>query len=230
MAKRIDLTGHRFGRLTVIEYAGAQNQQSTWKCKCDCGNEKIVKRGLLRSGRTNSCGCLKIEKTIEKGINNFTNLEGKKIGRLTVLRKTEERYGEHLVIWECRCECGNIIKVNSASLIKKDTRSCGCLQKENGIKAALNIQDVLKKEFLKEGTSLCLLNQKLSKRNKSGVKGVFWNTRRKVWQAYIGFQNKKIDLGNFKTLEEAAQARKEAEEKYFQPILEKYGGRNEINE
>jgi len=53
-----DLTGHRFGRLTVIERAGSQNKQPTWLCKCDCGNEVVVLSGNLRRGNTKSCGCL----------------------------------------------------------------------------------------------------------------------------------------------------------------------------
>lgn len=53
---RIDLTGQRFGRLTVIKYVG----ESQWLCKCDCGNETIVDRGHLRTGHTKSCGCLKL--------------------------------------------------------------------------------------------------------------------------------------------------------------------------
>lgn len=38
MPNRIDLTGKRFGRLTVIEYAG----KSKWICKCDCGTIKAM--------------------------------------------------------------------------------------------------------------------------------------------------------------------------------------------
>lgn len=58
----VDLTGKRFGRLTVIEraenYKGCQTQ---WKCKCDCGNETIVRAMYLKNGGTKSCGCLKAE-------------------------------------------------------------------------------------------------------------------------------------------------------------------------
>lgn len=54
----IDLTGMRFGRLTVIEKAEDKNKQIMWRCKCDCGNEKCVSSGNLRSGCTKSCGCL----------------------------------------------------------------------------------------------------------------------------------------------------------------------------
>ena len=60
--KKIDLTGHRFGRLVVICEAGrAKNRQVLWKCRCDCGNGCVVSGNNLRRGHTNSCGCLIIK-------------------------------------------------------------------------------------------------------------------------------------------------------------------------
>lgn len=60
MGKRIDLTGQRFGKLIVIEYAGTREMNSGvkayWKCKCDCGKEKVVSTCNLRSGATKTCG------------------------------------------------------------------------------------------------------------------------------------------------------------------------------
>lgn len=53
-----DLTGLRFGRLTVTEMAGRRNRQVLWKCKCDCGKDVTVIGGNLRNNSTQSCGCL----------------------------------------------------------------------------------------------------------------------------------------------------------------------------
>jgi len=61
----IDLTGQRFGRLTVIECVGTQRGNASWRCKCDCGKAVIVKSGNLRSGHTLSCGCLAKERISE---------------------------------------------------------------------------------------------------------------------------------------------------------------------
>lgn len=63
MGRLIDLTGQRFGRLTVIgRKEGAVIQGSTarvfWNCKCDCGNFCSINGYCLRSGVTKSCGCL----------------------------------------------------------------------------------------------------------------------------------------------------------------------------
>ena len=63
MSKVVDLTGQRFGRLTVIErYGSNKDGQATWLCQCDCGNQPVVRGGKLRSGHTTSCGCLFVEK------------------------------------------------------------------------------------------------------------------------------------------------------------------------
>lgn len=51
------MTGQRFGRLSVIEFAGISHGKATWRCICDCGNEKIADGCHLRRGRTTSCGC-----------------------------------------------------------------------------------------------------------------------------------------------------------------------------
>ena len=56
--KRIDLTGQRFGRLTVIRYDHSEHDGAHWLCKCDCGNEKVAAGYSLRSGRTRSSVCL----------------------------------------------------------------------------------------------------------------------------------------------------------------------------
>ena len=57
-----DLTGHTFGRLTVIEQAWKEGRtEAHWKCICVCGTTKIVSGGSLRHGRTVSCGCFQSE-------------------------------------------------------------------------------------------------------------------------------------------------------------------------
>ena len=56
--RAIDLTGQRFGRLTVVERAGTAGSNATWLCNCDCGNVKIVSARSLKTGNTKSCGCL----------------------------------------------------------------------------------------------------------------------------------------------------------------------------
>ena len=65
MAKLIDMTGQRFGRLTVIGRAEHttpyENKHAWWKCRCDCGEEVEISGMSLRRGFTQSCGCLRKE-------------------------------------------------------------------------------------------------------------------------------------------------------------------------
>ena len=62
MGKFKDLTGKKFGRLSVIERAENKGKKVVWLCKCDCGNYKKVMSCSLSKGATNSCGCLHKEK------------------------------------------------------------------------------------------------------------------------------------------------------------------------
>lgn len=65
MARILDLTGQRFGRLTVVELSHKvqtpTGKRFYWQCVCDCGNETTVTVGSLRGGNTKSCGCYKLE-------------------------------------------------------------------------------------------------------------------------------------------------------------------------
>ena len=63
-----DLTGQRFGRLTVIERAENKGEEACWKCRCDCNNEVFVRGSSLRKGTTKSCGCLVEKNRIKHGM------------------------------------------------------------------------------------------------------------------------------------------------------------------
>lgn len=55
-----DLTGQRFGNLTVVSFAGQTPRwMSMWLCKCDCGREATVQSGNLKNGHSTTCGCVK---------------------------------------------------------------------------------------------------------------------------------------------------------------------------
>ena len=62
MPNFIDLTGQRFGRLTVLDISHRLNRRIIWRCICDCGKEtRTATIADLRSGNTRSCGCLSRE-------------------------------------------------------------------------------------------------------------------------------------------------------------------------
>ena len=59
----VELTGHVFGRLTVLRFAGKQGKSKLWQCRCVCGQAARVRGSSLLSGDTKSCGCLRRERT-----------------------------------------------------------------------------------------------------------------------------------------------------------------------
>jgi hypothetical protein len=72
----IDLTGKRFGKLTVLEYTNERRNGSVmWLCKCDCGNTKLIRQQNLTKGNTVSCGCFRKENSSEM---RKTGFSGKK--------------------------------------------------------------------------------------------------------------------------------------------------------
>ena len=58
------------------------------------------------------------------------NLTNKKFGRLTAIENTGKRGSNNRFIWLCKCECGKYKEVNSKDLLRKHTKSCGCLNNE----------------------------------------------------------------------------------------------------
>lgn len=119
----IDITGKRFGTLTVLRLLNEKGSQSQamWECQCDCG--KIIKaRGTsLRYGEVSSCGDMAC-RGIEKDMTGIT------FGKLTVISKSnfKNSYSNH-TYWNCKCECGNTCTVMGQNLRNGTTKSCGCL-------------------------------------------------------------------------------------------------------
>lgn len=76
-----DLAGEKFSRLKVIKYAYTRNKRAYWLCECVCGNTKVVSTTDLKTGNTQSCGCLKHErvKTFYSNLNKTHGMKGTKI-------------------------------------------------------------------------------------------------------------------------------------------------------
>jgi len=55
--RKLDLTGQRFGKLTVLEPAENIDGRTAWRCQCDCGRECVVKTVNLRNDKAKDCGC-----------------------------------------------------------------------------------------------------------------------------------------------------------------------------
>lgn len=126
MSRRaIDLTGQRFGRLTVAQRAGSNRAgNATWWCDCDCGARTRSMGTDLRLGRTVSCGCHARDRTRERHAAG-RDLGGRRFGRLTVISFAGLNSYPRAT-WLCRCDCGTEVVVIGNNLADGSTVSCGC--------------------------------------------------------------------------------------------------------
>ena len=120
MGAFIDLTGKKFGKLTVLSLSANKSASNSfvWSCICECGTSKKADSNSLCSGKTTRCSRAQCKP-------NFLNLLGKKFGKLEVIKITEGRSPSGLVIWLCKCDCGNHREVNSSSLSSNVVKDCG---------------------------------------------------------------------------------------------------------
>ena len=197
----INITKYTFGRLSVESYAGERR----WNCKCECGASKIVLGSSLRTGGARSCGCLKKElytthgksstpmysvyrnmmtRCYNKGGTDYHNYGGRGI-------KVCDRWLESIenFIFDMGQK-----PTPSHSIDRIDSN--GSYEPSN-CRWATNRQQAL--------------NKRMRKDNTSGVTGVSWIRRDRIWQAHIRTGGKRINLGSFTNKQDAIEARKTAE-------------------
>jgi hypothetical protein len=122
MPNLIDLTGKKYGRLTVVRRDENNTfKQAMWLCRCECGNEKVIFGQSLKDGRTKSCGCL------HDSI-HLKDMTGQTFSRLTVIERAGSKANG--AAWKCKCICGNETIVSRHCLIHGNVQSCGCLYRE----------------------------------------------------------------------------------------------------
>ena len=235
MSKFQDLTGQKFGRLTVLErvpdYVDKNNKHRTqWKCQCECEAKTIVivKAENLKSLDTQSCGCLAREAMIEN------NKKRHKVN-------TYDLSGEFGVGWTTNtnnifyfdiedydkikdyCWHEAVNKYGYHSLVAYDSNTKKYIKMWK-ILVPYEICDHIdrnplncKKENLRSATTVQnAQNRSLKSTNKSGVTGVHWDKKMNKWCASITVDKKRIIIGYFYKKEDAIVSRLKAELKYFQ--------------
>lgn len=137
---RKDLTGQKFGRLTVLEMLWNYNGGHTHcRCICDCGEETIVLNTELTGGGTQSCGCYQKERAAEANRKDYTGMSN--AYGTTLLRRTAERDAQGIAMWECRCGgCGAIFIAPPCKILNGHIASCGCVKSSV---AEIVIRDIL---------------------------------------------------------------------------------------
>lgn len=195
---KLDLTGNKYGRLTVLGDTGkrTKNGKVLWHCLCECGNVTHVRADHLKNGSVVSCGCLNNEKKHER----FKDLTGSETDNFKVIDRAYSK--NQRVYWNCICKhCGNHIELQSNQIERYS--GCGCKQNRSTKERMAEIRDP---ESLK--------TTKPTAKSSTGVRGVYFNKRKNRYQAFINVDKKTKYLGSYASLEEAAKIRREAEEKY----------------
>lgn len=203
--KHIDLIGKRFGRLTVIELVGKdKSYNKLYKCRCECGNFKIVPQDRLVTGKTKSCGCLKKERLTKHGKSRtkLYDVHQQMLARCyNPNSKNYEKYGKYgiTVYDEWRDENGfsnfynwSMLNGYSEGLTIDRINTYGNYEPNNCRWADYETQNT---------------NLKMLKNNKSGYRGCFYLKKYKKWLANISINNKSVHIGTYETLKECVDAR-----------------------
>lgn len=198
----------RFGNLVVIEIIKDLNDKTERAiCRCDCGNECIASAANLLRGHKKSCGCGKLR---------IKDHSGEVYGKVVVLNEYKRENKE--TYWKCKCGyCGSEFYAPIKFLKNGSIKSCGCLNTK------VRKETVRERMGFVDGTSLVALseNRKLNKNSTTGIRGVTFVKAKQKYRVQIIFKRKAMHLGYFDTIEQAAEARKRAEEAYYTPLLSK---------
>lgn len=121
--------------------------------------------------------------------------------------------GRAVIRWNCKCECGNEITITERSLLKDDhVHSCGCYAKEkltpgdiDRVKKAGKMRAAKRN---KDGCNVDMLFRKdVIKTNTSGVQGISWHKAAHKWNVYIGYKNRRANLGYYEDIRDAKKIR-----------------------
>lgn len=205
MSAPIDLTGHTYGRLTVLHEAMPSAYPRRWVCRCACGTIKTILGASMRKGLTQSCGCLNKEILSKKG-----TIHGEYGSRLySIWHNMKQRcenpnntgypYYGALGITVCS-EWSEFAPFHAWAVATgySDDYSIDRIDSSQGYFPD-NCRWVNK--------TIQARNQKRRNTNSSGHTGVSYMPRLKKYEAYITVNYKKIKLGYFSDLGDAVAAR-----------------------
>lgn len=202
-----DLTGQRFGYLTVLEEIGKSSNQITWNCQCDCGNIIIVKGGNLSNGRTRSCGCCKKKNTAKRNTKHNHCEKGpsptyiswqKMLSRCYDPNNSEyHRYGNQ-GISVCKRWQGKYGFVNFQNDMGNRPKGKTLDRKNNN------------KGYYPKNCRWATPQEQAQNRKTRKRKNYYWDSRRQKWVSEIKINGKKKYLGSFNKEKDAEQTSLEA--------------------
>lgn len=142
--QRIDVSGHKYGRLTILERI-PNTRPTRVECKCDCGNSYVGDQADIVSGHTQSCGCLQKERASESNTKDWTGVISE-YGVEFLYQDTMNDKGQWL--WRCKCGiCGNEFTALPAKINNDHITSCGCALQSSGERLISSILEELDVQF-----------------------------------------------------------------------------------
>ena len=230
MSRIVDLTGERFGRLTVLGVGKPRETASgrtliEWICQCDCGKKVSVPGDYLKRGKTRSCGCLKRDETLSrcKKENKYSVCEETVYVELANTHNTMKIDRSDWEEWaKYYCWSENMYgyaKAHEAdrknpillhALILPECPDGMVRDHINGDRLD-NRRANLRIVSVKQNSQ----NKGARKLSKSGVNGVVWDKRSGKWYVQIKVDGKNKYLGRFSDIKDAISTRKQAEINYF---------------
>jgi hypothetical protein len=208
MSARIDLTGQRFGRLTVIEAVGIDKwHHRKWKCRCNCGDFLIARGSSLQNGNVKSCGCSRKESVYKHGQCEAPAYYSWGSMLQRCYNSKNKRYKD----WG-----GRGITVCKRWLIFTNfLEDMGDRPKGLTIERINNDKGYYKENCCWATRGIQARNRRTRKDNKTGIMGVHWNKEMQKYRVRITANPKRICLGHFSNLPDAIETRKQAEVKYW---------------
>ena len=227
--KRSNLIGRKFGRWTVIDYADDRPKSTGgvrvyWKCRCECGNVAEVPASCLLNGSSKSCGCLQKERAAETQ-KKFTRFDlsgeyGKGYAINTGAEFIFDKDDYDLIKEMC---CGEtedgyiyVIKKRPERAIKKWRLHDFLLNPPDGMMVDhinCNPKDNRRENLRIVTPAQNSMNKSVTKA-KSGVTGVH-RSKYGSWNVRLNTRKVDINIGNFKTFEEACYARYVAQDYFY---------------
>ena len=136
MGRKIkDIKNQKFGKLTALQYDHFKGV-SYWKCRCDCGNIRIVRLNCLTAGLVTECSTCRVRKIKVKddfdGSRIKKDITDQTFGELSVTGF--DHFYNDMSYWRCKCNCGNEKIVARSNLASGTIKSCGCLKKKRNNK------------------------------------------------------------------------------------------------
>ena len=212
--------GDKFGDLVVEKIYLANGMRCV--CRCKCGNTIDLYTSALLKRKNPTCGCERLQPTPRKIPDRFLDMKGKVFGDLEVIDVYKLGYlnkqGMNPVMLRCKCvKCGSVTEPRASAVLSGQIMGCNKCNLKN-----LDKGREISKEASVEGTKITLIDGRRhrNKNNTTGFNGVSHRGNR--YRAYIYFKRKQYSLGIYDTPEEAAAARKEAEERIYGGFLQWY--------